>query len=981
MACPHMHLYRRSLSNSLIRCVLSVVAILLTVSELTYAQQPARKPPTPKESANDATSEINVRNADLGAIIKIFSRKTKRNYILDENVKGKITIYLPGKISDAESNRILESILAMKGFTTVPIGANLWKIVPAKDAKKSTIPTLTDEDESSDLPSAAVITRLVRLKYVSAEDMQKLLSQLISPDGLINAYNRTNSLIIIDSEDNVERLVEIVRSVDVPSSSQDMTIIPVKHADAQEVATTLQQILGIGEGGSGSGTSESSENPLDLLRNRFRQNAAGNMPPGSGNPMAALANATAGAQNVTIAASGPQPKVIPDLRTNALIVVADEQDTARIRALIATLDSELDLSGFRYYVYRCQHANAEELAEVLGGLGGDSAGSSSSKSMGGFGSDSQSGLGQSGTSGLGSSRSRSGFGGGSSSQSRLGEQSRTPGRSRSEGAQRNAVSSVTLGENVSITADPATNSLIIAASRTDYEKILELLSQLDIKRRQVLVEAMLLEVSVTKGQAIGTEFLTSGGGKDGGILASANFQNLSTLLSDPTKLSDFSVAAASSGTLTLPGDITIPTQAILISAAQSNSNVNVLSSPTILATDNEQAEIIVGQNVPFVASTSSDSTNLNNTFNQVDRQDVGITLRITPQISSGDSVTLNIFTEVSNVIEETASSALGPTTTLRTSETTVITKDGQMIVTGGLISDDINEANRGVPFLKDIPVLGGLFRFSTESRNKRNLLIFITPRIIKDQYDAHDATIVKRERMEDVLVENDLYPRREDVLRHADIDKVAENNPYKGAKPTTIRARRAPVQESEIQDLDLSSPPLSDLEGDTTEAPLELRAIPKLPGEKSADETSTLEDRSESGNAADPASDKMVEEEVALPGRKSARGVPGVAIVLQPTKKLTVETRELLPFPLSSQNMVAVVIPPGSLPTVQEFFSQSKRLAYHTDAGMVQFDVVGTYESLAAASRVHPEVAESLYTLSPHEIFGLGREPWAKDVG
>ena len=154
-----------------------------------------------QDIAKDSSTEINVKNADIAAIIRIFSRKTKRNYILDEKVRGKVSIYLPGKVSADESLRILDSVLALKGFSTVPIGDNLWKIVPAKEARQSTIPTRTEGRVNN--PTSSVVTRLISLKYVSAQDVQQIISQLISADGLVNAYTGTNSLILIDAEDNI----------------------------------------------------------------------------------------------------------------------------------------------------------------------------------------------------------------------------------------------------------------------------------------------------------------------------------------------------------------------------------------------------------------------------------------------------------------------------------------------------------------------------------------------------------------------------------------------------------------------------------------------------------------------------------------------------------------------------------------------------------------------------------------------------------
>ncbi len=711
--------------------------------------------------AKNSETEINVKDADIAAIVRIFSKKTKRNYILDERVKGKVSIYLPGKVSSTEAINILDSVLALKGFTTVPIGDNLWKIIAARDARQTTIPTI---DGIEGRGSAAVVTRLISLKHVGADEVKTLITPLVSANGLLNAYTGTNSLILIDSEDNIKTLMEIIESLDIPFTDQEMLIVPVKHAEATDIADKITQILGEGKAGGQEGGEATTT--TQLTRASIRNNLQ--------NPENQLAASDSAGRAVTVSARLREPKIIADERTNSIIVVADEATGNRVRALVSQLDSPVDLSGNRFYVYRCQHANAEEIAEVLSGLVGGGGGGTTGAANTGLGAD--------GT----NTNSRNRGNQAQSTQDRLSNQRRTPGRSRSENQDGGSgISSVNFGENISVTADPATNSLVINAGKSDYEKIKSLLKQLDVKRRQVLVEALILEVGVDDRLSYSTEFSASGGGKDGGIFGSNTQGGLSKLLADPSKMNDFTLAAASAGVLNLPGDITIPSQQVLLSAASKNTNVNVLSSPNILATDNEQAEIVVGQNVPFLSSTSSNSTNLNNTFNQVDRQDVGITLRITPQISSSDFVTLNLFTEVSNVVDSTASSSLGPTTTIRTSETTVITKNDQMVVIGGLMSDDISDTKTGVPFLKDIPLIGSLFDSRAENQRKTNLLIFITPRIIKDQFDARDVTLLHRNTLENEIDNNEIEPDRKQHLHDKHLNKVIEVAEYEGKMPGT----------------------------------------------------------------------------------------------------------------------------------------------------------------------------------------------------
>lgn len=935
--------------------------IMLTATIGVHAQEgDAPEAVDEGEVAKDASTEINVKNADIAAVVRIFSKKTKRNYILDDTVKGKVTIYLPGKVSADEAIRILDSVLALKGFTSVPIGENLWKIVSSKDAKSSTIPTIVDGE--SENPSAAVVTRLIHLKYTNAEDIQQLISQLVSPEGLINAYTGTNSLIIIDSENNTERLLKLIESIDIPSSNRDMTIVPVIHADAVEVADKLNAILGTADSGSGS----SAVAGLDLVAGRPAVNTRpGSVPAGGAQP--------AVVSSQTVSARAIQPKIIPDERTNSIIIVADEDITARMKALISQLDSEVNLSGTRFYVYRCQHANAEELAEVLSGLVGGGVSTGSDRGRLGGSSFNRSSDGDIGIGGLSSlSRNRNSLNRGNrfgSTQDRLSGQTRTPGRSRSENSLGGSGGgSFNLGDEVSITADPSTNSLVINAGKSDYEKILELLKQLDIKRRQVLVEAMLLEVGIDDSTSLGTEFLSSTGGADGGILAKSDFGNLSNLLRDPTQLSNFSVAAASSGTLTLPGDITIPTQAVLVSAAKENSNVNVLSSPNILTTDNEQAEIVVGQNVPFLASQATSDTNLNNTFNQIDRQDVGITLRLTPQISSGDFVTLNIFTEVSNVLERTSGSPLGPTTNVRTSETTVIAKDGQMIVIGGLMSDDNTESEAGVPFLSDIPLLGHLFRTTLERQRRTNLLIFITPRIVQDQFDAREATVVKREQMEDVIVRENTFPRHDDILRSPDIDKTTEAFVDTTTNPGTITA---PKRERPTNDIPTSYELNTDSQG-----VIELQVSPELPKEPAdspAIDLNTSIDPASGSDATAPTRERRASANL------NQISNDGEKIIIMQSLIEDGDAPENVPFHLDSERENFVIgIPAGSNAYTRGFFQIGEKYAYKLDDVKVEFEPVAVLNSREELASLYPELSDKLYILSPYEIMNVGIAPWVK---
>ncbi len=833
---------------------------------------------------------MSFKDVDIDVLIKQFSDYTKRNYILDEKVKGKISIHLPGGVSTENAVRILDAMLQLKGFTSVPVGNNIWKIIPSKDAKQTTIPTI-DEIDGRGAPT--VVTHLINLKYVSSDDVKQLLTPLISSYGLMNAYTGTNTILLIDAEENIQRLLKIINSIDVPFSNREMIIIPVKHAAATDIANTIKELLT--EDGDSKGNSNNDKN-LDFVR--ARMNARQNRMPGEPSEN----------NSVTVgAARSRAPKILADERTNSIIVVADEDMAARIRALVAELDSSVDLAGMDFYVYHCVHADAEQLADVLSNLAGSGGGTSSSSSSSTGSSFSRNN--NNNRNSRSTSNSKYKFGGSSSSSSSS-SNSNTGTKSASS-------STVSFGEDLTITSDPTTNSLVIHSTKKDYKRLLKLIKELDVKRRQVLVEALLLDVKISDSESFSAGFMSSGGGDDGGVIGINNGSDLATLFQNPTGLSQFTLAAASAGSLTLGGVGTFPTQTLLIQAASKNNNINVLSAPTILATDNEEAEIVVGENVPFITSNSANS-DISTTYRQIDREDVGITLRLTPQISSRDYVTLSVFTEVSNVTS--TDTELGPTTAVKTSQTTIIAKDSQMIVIGGLIGENYDETESGVPYLRNIPILGHLFRNSSMTREKRNLLIFITPRIIKDQYDLRDSTITKRDKMNDFIEWHEVQPSRRDILDSDDVDHVTESHMYEGEKPTTITA-----------------PEKEPVEVNTEDKPIKVTINPSAPAAKVAADTNAK------------------------------------YIVLQAMRG---ERPAGLPFTINDASITGIVVPAESNIKAKSFFEMGATYKYSLKDEDVPFQVMAVFSNKADAEAMYGNTG--WYTLSPFELIKIGRMPWQR---
>ncbi|HVN87839.1 MAG TPA: type II secretion system secretin GspD [Candidatus Binatia bacterium] len=772
------------------------------------ADEAAPAPPAEERSTTERQITMDFQDVDLPVLVKFISEITKKNFIVDEKVKGKVTIISPAKISVDEAYLVFQSVLQVKGFTTVPSGAVI-KILSTKEAKTSTLRTIAPKGTVSS--SDEYITRLVPLNHVDANNMVAILQPLVSPDGLLAAYAATNTLIIIDTAAQTARLVRILAELDVEGQERGVEVLRLNYAFANDIAQTLAQVLD-------EGTSQ----------------------PGAPAPVRApRPGVPAGAPAAAPVAGGSTPqkafKIIPDERTNTLIVLAGPLEMRRIKELVDRLDVPLPLGTGRIHVYNLKYANAYELITVLtdligqglgtglrargllGSAGFRGGGLSANRNLSqggfsnlggfaggaGFGGGALGGLGGGGVGGLGS---LGGLGGASTSGSISGRGRAGLGAAGGFGGAPGAGGGTTItgaeGEPVRITADPSTNALIVSASPQDYETIKEVIEKLDVRRRQVYIEAILLELRLDKSRALGFDFQgATGFGSGVGIGRTNLSNNLNTALTSPGTIPGLLLAAASNQTIRLPDGSTVPAQVALLTALQTNDDVNILSAPNLLTMDNQEAEIVVGQNIPFIASTSTSETNLANTFNTVDRRDVGITLRITPQISEGGNVRLDLFEEVSAVVPSTSSqsNSLGPTTTIRSATTTVVARDNQTVVIGGLIADDIDNSRSEVPFFGRLPVLGNLFSSTSANRQKINLLIFLTPRIVRNEADQRRLSLEQRDRMKAFLEEQHFPNKRRDVLDGPTWEAEA------GAKPPAAAAN-APASPADQLSLRPPSP-------------------------------------------------------------------------------------------------------------------------------------------------------------------------------
>jgi len=719
---------------------------------------------------------MNFQDVDIAVLAKFISEITGKNFVVDESVRGKVTLISPTKVTPLQAYSIFQSVLQIKGFTTIQAGP-IVKIVPSREVRESA--ALTNSQEPGESKGDEYVTRMVKLKNVDVASVVNVVQPMVSHDGLVAAYPESNTLIITDDAWNVQRLLRILGALDVEGMQQDLVVIPLKLAFADDLAQKIDQIMqervAPGTGGPG------------------------NMPirPGMGVSAPSASAATHGF------------KIVPDERTNSLIALAPPLQMRQIKELVEKLDVHSPLTTARIHVYRLKNAQASEITGVVsgligggGGVGnlspvtgrgslGRGGGGFSSGGMGGFGGGFGGGGygGGFGSSGFGGSYGYGGasFGGGSSfggGGAARGSLSSSGASTISGGAGGGGMGKevVTNFESqVSVTADPATNALVISAAPQDYETLRNIIEQLDVPRRQVFVQAVIVEVSTSHERDLGIN-MSSGTNLSGSTLGvgSLNFGQLQNAITNPlgmtgltlglTSNSQCTVPASSSSTTTTTttattGTVTVPCDIALLTALQSDSHSNILSAPTLLTADNEEASIVVGENLPFVSSAQATGALVNNIFNSVDRQNVGITLDIVPQVTEGDYVRMDLYEEVSSVVGGTENSTLGPTTTIRSASTTVMVQDHRTTVIGGLISDNTSLTGQGVPFFSSIPVLGHLFSNTSRTGDKTNLIVFLTPHVIRSRADLRSLSLDERQKFLKTIGKKDLKEMPSSSLR------------------------------------------------------------------------------------------------------------------------------------------------------------------------------------------------------------------------
>jgi len=691
--------------------ILAGAALLLVAFEaLGAGLQSAGAPPADASKATEEPVTLNFVNADIEAVVRAIGQYTGRTFVIDPRVKGTMTLVTERPVTRRQAYEELQSALRLQGFTLVesPDAGGVTRVLLEADAKLQGGRVLP--------PAAAtprgdqVVTQVFRLQYESASNLVPVLRPLIAPNNTIAAYPANNTLVITDYAENLRRLARIIEAIDSPANAE-VVVVPMKYAQAADIANIVSHVLDEGARSTGQGTD-----------------------------------------------SGQRVLVQAEARSNSLILrAASRARLEQAKMLIEHFDQPSATPGNINVIY-LRNAQAIRLAPLLravlssdpsfiaqaGGTTGLAPGSSGGMSLG------------SGMSGTGGS---SGLGGGTSSMGGFGG-STTPGAGATSptpppatmGSPAGAGGSVDRALAGMIQADPATNSLIISAPEPLFRNIRAIVDKLDVRPAQVLIESLVVELTGDKAAEFGIQwqalngFNSSSTSVVGGTNFGSSSQNIVSAASNITNLGPGLNLGVIRGTVTIPGVGQVTNIGLLARALEQTANATILSRPNIQTLDNEEGKFLVGQNVPFVsgsyAATGSTTTTTGTTvtpFQTFERQDVGLLLRVKPQISEGGSVRLAIYIEDSAV--EPGTSGTDLVLDKRSFETSVIVEDGNFVVISGMIRDQVNENQFKVPILGNIPILGALFRYDTREHIKTQTMVFLRPIVIRDEESSHSVVM------------------------------------------------------------------------------------------------------------------------------------------------------------------------------------------------------------------------------------------------
>lgn len=620
---------------------------------------------------------LNFVNSDLESTLRAVTIITGKNFVIDPKLKGTVNIVSSQPVERNLILPIVQSALRQQGITLIDNGT-VVKVVAEADAKQQGSPVIVGSGKIG--TGDKFVTQVYPLQYESANQLAQVLRPLLSPNSVIAAYQAGNVLVISDYAENLARINRMVEHID-HAPNANVVAIPVKYASLQDVAQTIAKLI-----------------PEVVLQ-------------GTAAPVAV----PEGVKRVLL---------VVDNRSSQILVSSESSvHIDKVRRIVEMLDQP-GSSGSTMHVIYLRNSEATRLAGTLRGIltGQDS--------------------GSTGSNGLSGSGASSGMTTGSSTNTSSSSNTAASSATSNSTTQANTATNVKIdGTTVLIQADAVTNSLIVTAPDRIFNDIRSIVEKLDVRRAQVYIEAMIAEINVSKSGDAGVQWggFGSNGNWTGALISSISNSTSNDLA---TLGSAYLAASGTLGTTSAASSVTLPSGfnavvaagsfGAMVSALQSSSDANVLSTPTLQMLDNEEARIVVGNNIPIKTGTTISSSS---TYSSVERQDIGIKLKIKPQISEGGAITLTVAQEVSAIDSTINTDGEGLATKVRSIETKVLVDDGQIVVLGGLIEDQLSNQETRVPLLSDIPLIGHLFRYRSRSHSKVNLMVFLHPIVLRNGAD------------------------------------------------------------------------------------------------------------------------------------------------------------------------------------------------------------------------------------------------------
>jgi general secretion pathway protein D len=583
--------------------------------------------------AADRLISLDFNQADIRIFIKTVGQLTGINFLVDDKIQGTVTLISPSKIRIGEVYSVFESVLQTKGFAAVPVGS-LVKIVPRAEGAKSNVPIRLGCDPDAIPITDSLVTQIIPLQHADVAQVSTVVTSLLSTGGQVVAFPETNTIIVTDASSTIHRVAQIVRGLDIEGSPDNVEVVQLKHASASKTCECITQILQKGPG-----------------LNRIRRL-----------PASAPSAADAGVAGV---------RVLPDERTNSVVIVSSADDGELAKRIIAKLDVERPLEASNIHVIYLEHAEAKDIEKAVS----------------------------------------------------------------------TALAKITVGVPAErsglfqITSDEGTNSLIVVSSPQDYQLVEQMVKKLDTVREQVLIEFQIIEASENVLKELGFDWATLDQAVANSVRGFA-FTNLGPRV-------EAAVGDLQGVGIGLWKEVNRqPEIGVILKALEDNSAVNILSTPHVLTSNHQEATITVADNVPYVSQsrvTEYDPATPT-AIQTYDFKDVGIILKVRPHVS-GTLVRLQIEATFSKLIQgTTVRNSETPTTAMREAKTVIAIQSGLTVVIGGLMRDDKEKVEKKVPLLGDLPLLGALFRSTSERLQKTNLLLFITPHVLADQGSLAEMT-------------------------------------------------------------------------------------------------------------------------------------------------------------------------------------------------------------------------------------------------